>query len=280
MRCYKILLAADAYLDRPGAKKYGSRALEAAVSLGDVDLVQMLSAAGMDLNAPASLPYGRCRKFSIEELLIWGPETPLEAAIKKEDHSMVRFLLGAGAGPNFRIIRRFSNYDPMLYQAVGIGNASITQTLLEAGADIDAFSGVDFGRNPLQLAAQKGEMEFVWILLKAGAYVNASPANKGGVTALQAAAIGGYYDIACVLLQANADVNAPPAKKDGRTALEGAAEHGRIDVLQLLLNAGASIEGAGRAQYDRALRFAAENGRNAAARLLRAYHASRYGSPA
>ena len=71
-------------------------------------------------------------------------------------------------------------------------------------------------------------------------------------------------------------MNAAPAKVDGRTALEGVAEHGRIDFLQLLLDSGASIEGAGRGQYDRAIKFATEHGHNAVRRLLQAYHDSRY----
>ena len=53
----------------------------------------------------------------------------------------------------------------------------------------------------------------------------------------------------------------------GRTALED-AEHGRIDMLRLLLNVGASIEGPGRRQYIRAIKFAKKRAHCAAAQLL------------
>lgn len=112
-------------------------------------------------------------------------------------------------------------------------------------------------------------MDLVTILLESGADVNAPPSDDRGVTALQAAAIMGFIDIAHMLLNVHAAVNAAPAKKDGRTALESAAEHGRIDMVQLLINAGTQVEGPGEIQYERALRFAGENGHFALCRLLR-----------
>lgn len=159
--------------------------------------------------------------------------------------------------------------------------------LLEADANVNTLAERplntlakrSFGRTPLQLAAEQGDIDIVGLLLKAGANASAPPSEYRGLTALQGAAIGGYFQIARILLNRGAGVNASSAESDGRMALKGAAEHGRLDMVQLLLDAGVEIEGAGRAQYDRTLNLAAENGHYAVCKLLRSFHDSRFGNP-
>jgi len=199
-------------------------------------------------------------------------ESALGCAIrtdKSEDLWIVQMLLCGGADPNSTV----AYGQTALLAAVDENNLSLVRVLIVAGAN--ANPSIIFGvtRTPLQLAVEKGRTDIVHMLLEHGADTNAPPYDKNGATALQFAAIGGYVRIAHLLLQRGADVNASPEKIGGRTALEGAAEHGRIDMLQLLLNAGALIIGLGVEQYERARKFASENGHISARRLLETYNA-------
>ncbi|KAG4253239.1 hypothetical protein FPRO03_07199 [Fusarium proliferatum] len=131
------------------------------------------------------------------------------------------------------------------------------------------FTGVVFGRSPLQLSVEAGNLELVNCLLHDGANVNAPPADNSGATALQLAAIEGHLDIARELLNHGALVNARGAQSHGRTSLEGAAEYGRVNMLELLIYHGALITGHGRDQFVRAVRLATKGSFYVAADLLK-----------
>ncbi|KAF6515501.1 hypothetical protein HZS61_005407 [Fusarium oxysporum f. sp. conglutinans] len=143
--------------------------------------------------------------------------------------------------------------------------------LLEAGADVNEHDrDIKSSRSPLQQAAELGNSEMIECLLKAGADVNLLPALENGATALQFAAINGHLGIAKRLLEMGALINAPGAALEGgRTALEGAAEMGRIDMIKFLLCQGVLTTGPGRLQYIKSIEYAAEEGHEAAERLLR-----------
>ncbi|KAM7195054.1 ankyrin repeat domain containing protein [Rhypophila sp. PSN 637] len=91
---------------------------------------------------------------------------------------------------------------------------------------------------PLQTACKIGSYSITEFLLNHGAQVNAPPAYSAGATALQFAAISGSTRIVELLLQRGADIHAAPSRYHGRTALQGAAEHGRIHVLSILWEKG------------------------------------------
>lgn len=278
-----MLLKARESIDRVENKSCAYNALQAAIEKGQSKFVDLLVAAGIDVNHPPSL----CDKRSC-----WLPsgmriESAVCAAVK--NISMVRTLLEAGANPN---IKGWDGTTP-LQHAICMKNIPLMQTLLEAGANVNLpsryWSKLPFDRRrseferhieqtPIQAAALAGYLQAVEVFLTAGADVNGQCSGGWGVTALQGAAMDGYFEIARLLLEKNAEVDAS-ASENGRTALEGAAENGRIDMVQLLLNAGAQIEGAGNVQYHRALDFAAKNGHYAVCKLLRSHRDSRHETP-
>ena len=146
----------------------------------------------------------------------------------------------------------------------------LIDTLLRAGADINAPASTRYGRTALQAAASIGDLDRVQMLLQKGADINSPASEKGGYTALQAASIGGHLAIVVLLLHMGAEINGVKSSIHGRTALEGAAEHGRLDVVYLLLENDHDMEGF----YDRcedAAIFAEMEGHKVIARILRNY---------
>ncbi|KAI0387935.1 hypothetical protein F5Y04DRAFT_286844 [Hypomontagnella monticulosa] len=157
----------------------------------------------------------------------------------------------------------------------------LVQELLEAGLDINAYSGRVGRRDPLgnrvrictpiQAAAFRGDKALIEQLLQKGANINQDACRSMGRTALQAACERDAQSItekACkieiiqYLLEKGANVNAPPADCKGCTALQFAAMNGDMEVALLLVQAGANLN-APPAQHEGfcALDGAAERGR-------------------
>lgn len=287
----QTLLAARLHRYLRYSKGYGCVALCHAVGLKNTAVIEILLANGIDSNAIIHRKIGDKKQYFPPSSLPPPPPPPpsppgsplplpnfvyeesaLGCAIrtdKSDDLRIVRMLLSGGANPNSMV----ANDQTALLAAIDQNNPPLVRVLIGAGADANPSTICGVTRTPLQLAVEKGRADIVHILLEHGADVNAPPYDRHGATALQFAAIGGYVGIAHLLLQRGADVNASSAKIGGRTALEGAAEHGRIDMLQLLLNSGALIIGLGIEQYERARKFASENGHISARRLLETYNA-------
>ncbi len=125
--------------------------------------------------------------------------TLLMQAAHKGDLNMTRVLILAGADVNACDDRGWaplakSVYNPELKR----GFAEVAQTLIEAGANVEAAIG--YGVRPLMLAAGYGETAVVEILLKAGADVTAR--NEGGLTALMMVKQKHYVDIINLLHEA------------------------------------------------------------------------------
>lgn len=187
--------------------------------------------------ATVMIQHGACIQGRIPGML-----TPLQAAVMKENMELVEILLDKNADVNARPggLRsptwRYESWPP---------------------------------RTALQMAVEKGNLPLIRRLLDSGAHINVKASDeKGGATALQLAAIQGFLGIVKMLLDNGADVNARRCQSFGRTALEGASEHGRLDTVQLLLTHGVKIEGKGRRQYIRAVKFARKMGHTAIERLL------------
>jgi fucose 4-O-acetylase-like acetyltransferase len=99
-----------------------------------------------------------------------GPPSPLTAAIRNKDAGGVAAAIAAGADATgidaeFRI--------PLITLAALVGDAGVTQALLDAGADPNVLGGD--GRTPLHAAAFAGHLPIVQLLLEAGA----DPAKRG-----------------------------------------------------------------------------------------------------
>lgn len=224
----------------------GKRPLEVAIRAKRRDLVELLIAAGADLNVNQNA----------------SGYTPLRLAITRGQTEIVRVLLAAGADPNARSSIAGFLETPLL-AAVGTGLEEIVRALAAAGADLCAPSP-NGGETPLARARRLepgyahagGSIPKVALLLaEFGAETDptrcsnyrasyraleeraesASRAELG--RALVAAASIGRLDSVRALLALGADSNAvgPP----GRTALVAAADGGHAEVLRALLAAGA-----------------------------------------
>ncbi|KAJ5705202.1 hypothetical protein N7536_000891 [Penicillium majusculum] len=228
--------------------------LQRAVKCGNMKHIEMLLAAGGDVNSPAICHYGK---------------TALQIAVQFKDTDITEMLVRAHANVNPPLNPLNAQDECPLHLAIKSGNKKLVIFLLQVGANVNSPPSPFHGATALQLAVKQGDLGLVDLFLREGADVNQAPAHNGGATALQFAVIQGYIGIARRLLDACADVNAPRAPINGRTALEGAAEWGRVDCLQLLLNEGVSVEGEGRGQFVRAVILARANGHLAVARFLK-----------
>ena len=245
---------------------YGSAALRRAVLDRDPEMVGILCKS-VDRNAI---------ELSTEEALAKDTRkavSPLgQAIIMKNDH-MVETLLRYGASPNAYVSTRglelweqnrsrISRVTSLL-AAVDLQSFIIIKILVEKGGEISYKRQLGIFQTPLQRAAEVGNFEITEYLVSLGAEIDTTPAFSSG-TALQLAAMNGYCGIVRFLLDQGADPNYPPSQGHGRTAFEAAAEWARFDVMSLLIQRGVQLDflvGAPlESQYDRAKRFAEENG--------------------
>jgi ankyrin repeat protein len=157
-------------------------------------------------------------------------------AAKAGDVAAVKAMLKSGGDVNA------AQGDGMtaLHWAASHGDASMTQMLLSAGANIRATTRLG-GITPLHMASEAGHAPVVAALIAAGADVNTSTTT--GATALMLAARGGSAETATRLVETGADINARE-KAFGQTALMIAAGLDRADVVRLLLARGADWKAA------------------------------------
>ena len=165
--------------------------------------------------------------------------TPLHHAVWKNDLPMIEVLLNAGAYVDARV----NGNTPLLEAAGKSDNPAIYNTLLEAGADVNALSNnwdtplhelarfnSDLGHQSVALAK---------ILIDAGADMNAR--QRHGFTPLHFAARRVALPIIELLLEAGAEVDMP--NNWGETPLDEAVGHtvyNKTDAIEALLAAGAN----------------------------------------
>ena len=121
------------------------RALHAAISGGDSEMVRILVDGGADVDSTD----------------IFG-EPALHAAIDGGNREMVRILVEAGAD----VDAKNSFGDPTLHTAISGGESALVLILVEAGADVRATNA--FGDSALSRAVQEGNSEILEILTEAG----------------------------------------------------------------------------------------------------------------
>ncbi len=220
----------------------GKRPLEVAIRAKRRDLVEMLIAAGADLNANQNA----------------SGYTPLRLAITTDQIEIVQQLLAAGADPNARSSIAGTLETPML-MAAGTGLEEIVRALVAAGADL-CTPTPNGGETPLGRARRLdpgysrsgGSIPKVALLLaELGAETDptrcsnyraleerAESASRAELDrALVAAASAGRVESVRLLLAHQADPNAVGAP--GRPALVAAADGGHAEALRALLAAGA-----------------------------------------
>lgn len=170
-------------------------------------IVEILAAAGADLNAPA--------------VAMWHNETPLHWAASNDDVELADALLDAGAD----IEHRGSSIDggPPLSCAVGYGQWEVARRLVERGARTQLWHEAALGMLPAIVRRIESDTAPQADAL-AGAFWNACH--------------GGQLAVAQYLLERGADLNwATPWS--GQTPLDIAENAGRSDVTTWLLERGA-----------------------------------------
>lgn len=152
------------------------------VKAGDVAAAQRLFAEGADVNTRDE-----------------AGATLLMQAAHAGNLPMTRALVAAGADVNASDERGWTALSKSVFNAeLNQGFAEVTQTLIDAGANIEAPIG--YGVRPLMLAAGYGETAVVEALLNAGADVLAR--NEGGYTALMMVKQKFYVDVINLLHEA------------------------------------------------------------------------------
>jgi ankyrin repeat protein len=143
------------------------------------------------------------------------------------------------------------------------GNAEIIQSLINAGADVNATNNQ--GAGALHMAAQEGHSESVALLLGAGADSHATDL-KQQETPLFFAAQGGHVPTMRALVEAGANVNA--TNVSGFTPLHRAAINDQTAGAQYLIQAGADVHSKGGADGYTPLHVAALGSSKDAALVL------------
>jgi len=135
----------------------------------------------------------------------------------------------------------FDSYDfPMLHKIVlGHFPISLEQSIQDSKFK-NQISFIDHtGCTALHWAAASGSRNAVQTLLSAGADVNAS--SQDGVTPLMNACVSNSIDCVRILLEAGANVNASDSTQSN--AIAYAAEHADPALLQIFISSGARIDG-------------------------------------
>ena len=151
-------------------------------------------------------------------------------AIQKNDPTLVKKLLRAGANPNAKT----PDGKPAINEAfsfVSDWTLPIVEALVQAGADVNSYHQTF---TPLMMATIMKQGDLIDFLLANGADVNAQQER----TALMLAAEGGDVAIAQKLIKAGADVN---RNYRDYTALQESILRKDLPMVQLLLDNGADV---------------------------------------
>ncbi|CAK9050773.1 unnamed protein product [Durusdinium trenchii] len=187
--------------------KTGRSALHRAALKGEIDEVERLLEAGLDIEAEDN------RR-----------QTPLHLAVREGHLAVVDRLVAARAAVEARDDWRATP----LNIAAENGHWEVVQRLIEARADLEAKG--DFGQTPLHIATEGGHCEAAQRLIDARADLEAKDDN--GETPLHHAANYGHWEVAQRLIEARADLEA----KDnyGKTPWERANMNGEEKVMGVL----------------------------------------------
>lgn len=232
---------------------YGT-ALHCAAEDGQVETIEVLLDAGIDVNLPdyngrsplwcaansghASAQTGHTAAMCT--LLDRGADVNFhdgtctvlfEAVGFREPPEIVKVLLDYGANPNTPSVQGSTP----LHMAVLSSVSSIVQMLLDYGAAVD-MPGLR-GRTPLHVAAISRQDRLIRLLLDRGATIDAQ--SSDGNTALHFATEKGEVQSITLLLANGAKLEL--TNDDGYTSLQIAAIYDHPEVLKMLIEAGADL---------------------------------------
>lgn len=250
--------------------------LSLASTLGQLDAVQLLVAAGAPIDAlsgdpPQTALIGAMshNQWDVVRFLVSATRAnlndtanpPLVAACAQNLQEMVRYFVTAGADID-------GGEGAAMRVACGAGNLPLVRLLAELGADVTGR----FVPSPLQVAVANSHGDIVHFLLAANQHTGVDAVGPSGCTQLQAAIIAGDMSIVRALVEdGGADVNLGPTEDytpllcavlNGRTAaisyllstgrvlvnhgtrtnaLHAACKMGRTDLIDLLVQGGALV---------------------------------------
>lgn len=182
----RLVAATSEVLDAPARAATVDDALGEALvrasSNGDVELVERLLAAGLDVN-----------------MVVEGDGTALIGAVREGRHQMVEYLLARGADVN---VPAPGDGSPLI-AAAAAGFEELVTLLLDRGANVNTIVPGD--ENPLMQAARYGHADIVRLLLDRGADVHAIAFERGRErTALRLARAAGHDEVITILRAAGA----------------------------------------------------------------------------
>lgn len=241
-----------AEIEKKGEKKIGP-ALRCAAANGNEAIADLLIAAGADVDGADVVPRNEYDK------------TPLIEAVQGSHEKIVRRLIEAGADVN-ETYKCGEKLFPVIFTAADVGNETIIEDFLDAGATVDPTDdyrgepflialydgrvwtvkkyvqpGVDHylvaKRTALFIASHLGHLDTVKVLVKRLSTEDTSVRVECMNRALPAAAVGGHGDVVKYLLEHGAAVDAHTGRYG--TALQTAASKGHEYIVEKLLDAGA-----------------------------------------
>jgi ankyrin repeat protein len=243
---YQFVPAQNTTEDESKTLVYLNNELGWAADKGDVEKIDELLAAGVDVN-----------------VLVDSQHTALMDAVYYGQYEAAKLLIDKGADVN----AAHPPNNTVLYHALESPElrAEIIQLLVD--------SGVNMGPTTLYWAAaamitayDKNEVpKAMSILIEAGADVNEREQKKG-LTVLMVAAGAGSNQLVDILLRSGAKINA--TTKSGRTALAVAVAGRHTSTVKLLIEAGANLKKADK-QGNTPLMIAQSKGNKEIVKLLK-----------
>jgi ankyrin repeat protein len=243
----------------------GSTPHLSAAETGHLEAVQLLTAAGADIQIPileAVYPrIRRCyRRYTPLMIAIAALEIEKQYVGPHPDRTeTVRALVAAGSDPEaptedgetaLSLATRFLRHDLLrvmrnvplpsghaaeaLIEAVEAGDAEAVRSATGGVAPRGIFD--ERGETPLSRAAAMGHVAVVAALLEAGA----SPNDADAATPLGNAAAAGHVAVVRALIAAGANLD--ERTRGALTPLMVAARAGHLDVVQALVEAGAAVD--------------------------------------
>jgi len=208
--------------------------MSTAISVGNLQRVQAIIAAGVDANDVSK------RKM-----------TALTDAIRMNRTEIIKYILESGIDVNAKNQHGYT----ALSAASSKGNVELVNYLLAAGADVHATSGNEMERwTPLCDAVSSGQHEVVKILLAAGADINVKFYESGekwnlwslfarGLRIRKSPLETKMAETMKILLAAD-----PEGKDKALPELEFAIKRGFIDIVQAFIEAGFEVSAEDRKQ--------------------------------
>ncbi|KAI1067289.1 hypothetical protein LB506_004053 [Fusarium annulatum] len=167
--------------------------LQHAVFAGDVGIVKRLVEGGavLDIFMDPKMFKKTHRTYLPYEIL-----TPLQLSIQEHQYEIIKVLLDAGAGVDFRHPATGTALQLVCSLPMMKGEKiKLIETLLAKGADINSIPGESAGRTAMQAAAEYGDLDLLKLLFARGGSPFASAAKGYGLTVFQAALKTGSVEL-------------------------------------------------------------------------------------